>query len=166
MTIRSAAEVLVTRAAVLGIRGRTLSTEDRQRIVAGLPVYPAWLLDLLSVVPLCGLRLGWQAYDPEPDADGVLWVEVSDAGGILSESLELYPGVGILSAGYVNFGGSDGSGDPYFICAHEGDDPPLYEVYHDAGSEAETILAEGRKLVSPHLSAFFRAALLESDTLR
>ncbi len=90
----------------------------------------------------------------------MLWVEVSDAAGILSESLELYPGLGILPAGYVNFGGSDGTGDPYFICAHAGDDPPLYEVYHDVGSEAETILAEGRNLVSPRLSEFLRLAVL------
>ena len=163
MDVRTAAEALVARAAALGIRGRTLSPDERQRISAGLPVYPAWLLDLLSAVPLCGLRLGWQAYEPKPDFDGVMWVEVSDADGILSESLDLYPGIGILPAGYVNFGGSDGSGDPYFLCAHEGDDPPLYEVYHDAGSETESILAEGRNLVAPKLSEFFRLALLEQD---
>ncbi len=161
MVVRAAAEALAARAASAGIRGRTLTAEDRQRVAAALPVYPTWLLDLLSAVPLCGLRLGWQAYDPEPGFDGVLWVEVSDAGGILSESLDLYPGVGIVPAGYVNFGGGDGSGDPYFVCAHLGDDPPLYEVYHDVGTEAEVILAEGRKLVSPKLSEFFRVALLE-----
>ncbi len=159
--VRAAAEALAALAASLGIRGRTLRADERQRMVAALPVYPAGLLDLLSTVPLCGLRLGWQAYPPKPGFDGVLWVEVSDAAGILSESLELYPGLGILPAGYVNFGGSDGSGDPYFICAHAGDDPPLYEVYHDVGSETETILAEGRNLVSPRLSEFLRLAVLE-----
>jgi hypothetical protein len=127
-------------------------------------MYPAWLLDLLTAIPLCGLRLGWQAYPPEPGFDGVLWVEVSDAAGILSESLELYPGLAITPAGYVNFGGSDGSGDPYFICAYEGDDPPLYEVYHDVGSEAEAILAEGRTVVSPRLSEFFRVAVLQGQS--
>ncbi len=133
-------------------------------MASGLPIYPSWLLDLLSAIPLCGLRLGWRAFDPEPDFDGVLWVEVSDADGILSESLELYPGVGILPAGYVNFGGSDGSGDPYFVCAHEGGDPPLYEVYHDIGTDAVSILAEGRKVVASHLSDFFRTAVLEGES--
>jgi hypothetical protein len=151
----------VPRAAAHGHRGRTLTADERQRVTAALPAYPAWLLDLLSAVPLCGLRLGWQAHPPDGDFDGVLWVEVSDAAGILSESLELYPGLAIAPAGYVNFGGSDGSGDPYFVCAHEGDDPPLYEVYHDVGAEAEAILAEGRKLVSHRLSEFFRVAVLE-----
>jgi hypothetical protein len=37
----------------------------------------------------------------------------------------------------------------------------LYEVYHDVGSEADVILAEGRKVVSPQLSEFFRLAVLE-----
>ena len=93
----------------------------------------------------------------------MLWVEVADADGILSESLEFYPGLAILPVGYVNFGGGDGSGDPYFICVHEGEDPPLYEVYHDVGADAKSILAEGRKLVAPRLSEFFRVALLQSN---
>lgn len=164
MTVRAEAEALVARAAALGLRGRTLTTDERRRIAVALTVYPAWLLDLLSEVPLCGLRLGWRASDPTPRWNGVLWVEVSDAAHILSESLELYPGVGILPAGYVNFGGGDGSGDPYFVCAHEAGDPPLYEVYHDVGTDAETILAGGRRLVSPALSEFFRAAVLETES--
>jgi hypothetical protein len=99
MAVRAAAEELVARAAAVGLRGRTLTPGERQQVAAALPVYPAWLLELLSSVPLCGLRLGWQAYPPEPDFDGVLRVEVSDAAGILSESLELYPGLAIAPAG-------------------------------------------------------------------
>jgi hypothetical protein len=166
MAVRAAAEALVARAAALGHRGWTLTPQERQRVAAALPVYPVWLLDLLSAVPLCGLRLGWRAFPPKPDWDGVLWVEVSDAASILAESLELYPGIGILPAGYVNFGGGDGSGDPYFVCAHEGDDPPLYEVYHDVGTDAAAILAEGRNLVAPNLSEFFRVAVLEGESGR
>lgn len=128
-----------------------------------MSIYPAWLLDILSTIPLCGLRLGWRAVDSSPGSDGVLWVEVADANGILSESLEFYPGLAILPAGYVNFGGDDSSGDPYFICVHEGEDPPLYEVYHDVGADAESILPEGRRLVASSLSEFFRMALLEGD---
>jgi hypothetical protein len=161
MTVRASAEALVVRAAARGIHGRTLTADERQRLATALPVYPSWLLDLLSVVPLCGLELGWHAFDPEPDFDGVEWVRVSDADGILWESLEGYPGLGILPAGYVNFAGdAGGGGDPYFVPVHEGDDPPLYQVYHDVGSESEEILAEGRKLVSPKLSEFFRVAVL------
>ena len=161
MAVRVAAERLVARAAALGLRGRTLTPEERQRVSAALSIYPVWLLDLLSDVPLCGLELGWPAFDPEPDFDGVLWVRVSDAGDILWESLEGYPGLGILSAGYVNFGGdADGGGNPYFLPGHEGDDPPLYQVQHDVGADAETILANGRQRVAARLSEFFEMAIL------
>ena len=161
MAVRSAAEALIARAAALGIHGRTLTSEERQRIAAALPAYPAWLLDVLSAVPLCGLQLGWQAFDPEPEFDGIQWVAVSNADGILWESLEGYPGLGILPAGYVNFGGdADGGGDPYFLPVHDGDDPPLYQVYHDVGEDAATILENGRQLVAARLSAFFRVAML------
>jgi hypothetical protein len=163
MDVRAAAAALVERAGSFGLRGRTLSAEERRRLTAALPAYPAWLLDLLSAIPLCGLELGWQAFDPEPDFDGVAWLRVSDADGILWESTEGYPGLAILSAGYVNFGGdSTGGGDPYFVPIREGDDPPLYQVYHDVGADAATILAEGRQLVAPRLSEFLRAAMLES----
>lgn len=30
--------------------------------------FPTWRLDLLDAIPLCGLRLGWQANDPKPRA--------------------------------------------------------------------------------------------------
>ena len=86
---------------------------------------------------------------------------MSNADGILWESLEGYPGLGILPAGYVNFGGdAGGGGDPYFLPVHEGDDPPLYQVYHDVGEDAATILANGRQLVAARLSEFFRVAIL------
>ena len=161
MTVRLAAEDLVARATARGIHGRTLTLEERQRVSSSLSIYPAWLLDLLSHVPLCDLELGWQAFDPEPDYDGVNWVRVSDADGLLWESLEGYPGLGILPAGYVNFGGdADGGGDPYFLPVNEGDDPPLYQVYHDVGADTEIILTEGRRLVTPQLSEFFKTAIL------
>lgn len=164
MDVQVAAEALVARAAAHGVRGRTLTIDERQRLASALPVYPTWLLDLLSTVPLCGLELGWRAFEPAPDFDGVLWIEVSNADGILWESLEGYPGLGILPAGYVNFGGdSGGGGDPYFLPVHEGEDPPLYQVYHDVGADAESILADGRQLVASRLSEFFRLALLECE---
>ena len=161
MTVQAAAEELVARAAALGLRGRTFTPEERQRVSSALSIYPVWLLDLLSEVPLVGLELGWQAFDPEPDYDGVNWLRVSDGDGLLWESMEGYPGLGILRAGYVNFGGdADGGGDPYFLPVNEGDDPPLYQVYHDVGADAETILAEGRQLVTARLSEFFKVAFL------
>jgi hypothetical protein len=166
MSLRVAAEAVVTRAAALGMRGRTLTSDERQRLASALPIYPFWLLDLLCAVPLCGLELGWRASEPEPDFDGVEWIRVSDADGILWESMQGYPGLGILPAGYMNFGGDAGVGDSYFLPVHEGDDPPLYQVFHDVGEDAATILADRRCLVASRLSEVFRQALLAGEAPR
>ena len=164
MTAHTAAKELVVRAASRGAHGSTLTADERQRLARALPIYPAWLLDLLSTVPVCGLELGWQAYDHEPGFDGVAWVEVSNADGILWESLDGYPGLAILSVGYVNFGSdAGGGGNPYFVPVDEGDDPPLYQVYHDVGSDAATVLAEGRRMVASRLSDFFRMCILRRE---
>ncbi len=162
MGVRETAEALVARAAALGHRGSILTPEERDQIATALPVYPRWLLDLLSYIPLCGLRLGWRPYLAEGSHGRVRYVGVSDARNILAESRDFYPGVGILPAGYINFGDSDGSGDPYFLCVHEGEDPPLYQVYHDAGVDAVTILSHGRERIAASLSEFFSLAILDS----
>lgn len=165
MSVQEAAESFVARAAALGRQGRTISPDEMQRVIDALGGgYPPWLAELLTVVPLCGLELGWQASESEPDYDGLSWLEWSDARGILSESRECYPGLAILPAGFVNVAScSMGSGDSYFISVHEGVDPPLYRVYHDVGHEAEVILARGRILVASRLSQFLAKALLEGE---
>lgn len=167
MSVRAAAEELVARALSLGQRGRVLTTQQAGALADDVDAYPSWLVDLLTAVPLCGLELGWQAHAPEPTFDGVLWLMWSDATGVRSESLECYPGLAILPAGYVNVAeDSMGGGDPYFICIHEGSDPPLYQVDHDVGSEAETILRDGRRLVAASLSEFFRSAIIQGEGAR
>jgi hypothetical protein len=119
------------------------------------------MAELLTAIPLGGLEIGWQAYEPKDDYDGVEWIELSDASGIRSESIECYPGLAILPAGYINIGScSGGSGDPYFISVDEGDDPPVYQVYHDVGDTAEAILTEGRRCVASSLSLLFQTAII------
>ncbi len=164
MSVRAAAEELVTRAASSGHQGRVLTEAEARVLTDEVAGYPGWLLELLTTVPLCGLELGWQAYDPEPTFDGVEWLEWCNAAGVKSESVDCYPGLAILPAGYINVAGdSTGGGDPYFICIHDGPDPPLYQVYHDVGSEAEAILRDGRRLVSAKLSEFFRSAIVQGE---
>ena len=93
---------------------------------------PDWYVELVSTYPLCGLECQWQAYEPEDDWDGcsdILWSRPED---ILSESNELYPGLGIIKLGFFNVAcDENGSGDPYFINCNEGDNPPFYQVYHE-----------------------------------
>lgn len=85
----------------------------------------------------------------------------SDAPGVRSESLECYPGLAVLRNGYLNVAYcSHGSGDSYFINVYEGDDPPIYQLYHDVSDQPEVILAEGRRVVAASLSEFFGRALV------
>ncbi|WP_020470618.1 hypothetical protein [Zavarzinella formosa] len=157
MSVREAAEELVTRAAAAGRRGRVLTSDEASMLTDEVTGYPGWLAELLAQVPLCGLELGW----PEPELGEPQWLEWADANAAKSESVEFYPGLAILPAGYVNVAADAGGGsDPFFISVHEGPDPALYQIYHDVGSEAEDILRDGRKLVAPSLSAFFKSALI------
>ncbi len=158
MTLRAAAKSLTERASAVGLKGRCFAADDVKEIRSRIPAYPQWLADLLREFPLCGLELGWQAYPATPEFDGVDWVEVSLAECVISETLELYPGLAIHPAGYINFGGGCGSGDPFFISVHDGPDPPLYRVFHDVSDKADVILSQGREMVAPHLSHFLESA--------
>jgi hypothetical protein len=121
---------------------------------------PAWYVELLTSIPICGLELEWQADVPDDEDDGIAWIEWCGVKGIRSESLECYPGRAILERGYINVASdSTGGGDPYFIPTDQEDDPPVYQVFHDMGDQADQILAEGRQLIAPSLSDFFRFAL-------
>ena len=114
---------------------------------------PEWLISLIATVPLCGLEVDWQAND----LDGL--IEWADANGIRSESIECYPGLAILERGFVNIGCDPcGSGDSYFIPTDRGDDPPVFQVYHDISDQADEILSRGLFEVSPRLSDLFREA--------
>ena len=159
-TVRESAEDFIRRARAEGQIGKTISRDDMDRLVADTGGrIPPWLAELLVTQPLSGLEAGWQAYPPEPAFDGVMWLEISDARNVRSESLECYPGLAILDRGFINIAScSMGSGDPYFITADEGDDPPVYQVYHDVSDQPDAILAEGHQLVARSLSEFFRTA--------
>ena len=102
MSVLEAARALMARSTEAGNVGRTLTTVEIEALRVRLKgAYPNWLADLLANVPLCGLEFGWQAYPPDDDFDGVSWMEWSDAAGVVSESLDCYPGLAILPAGYV-----------------------------------------------------------------
>ena len=162
MSVVAEAKKLVERAEAVGLRGVTIPGNHLRDLVCDLKMeLPLWLTELLTTVPLCGLEFGWQAFDAEPRFDGIQWLEWSDAQGIRIESLEGYPGIAILGHGYINVAScSGGTGDPYFVCVNEGSDPPIYQVYHDISDKPELILAEGRRVVAPTLSQFFREALV------
>lgn len=122
---------------------------------------PGWYLELVTTVPICGLELGWQAYERGDDFDGIKWLYWSDPLDMRSESLECYPGIAILQRGYINVASdSTSGGDPYFIPTDQGDNPPLFQVYHDVSDDPEVIVQHGRQLVVGSLSEFLNKALI------
>jgi hypothetical protein len=46
------------------------------------------------------------------------------------------------------------------VPTYEGEDPPIYQVYHDTVADAKVQLAEHCRRVAPRLSQFFDEAVL------
>ena len=119
-------------------------------------IIPDWHCDVLSRVPLCGVELEW----PHPNHDGeFVGVEWMDVANMRSEMLDCYPGMAIRPNGYVCIAGCAlGSGDQYYICNADGDDPPVYQIYHDVSDVADEIISSGREIIFPKLSQLFEIA--------
>lgn len=121
---------------------------------------PSWYIELMVKVPLANLEFGWQ---PDDDAEIQDFIEWSDIGGMRSESIQCYPGLAILDRGYINVGSDSFGGNPYFIPNDRGEDPPIYQIYHDVSDNADEILQSGRREVASSLSRFFRDAFVCSQ---
>ncbi len=162
--VLSEALALVARAEANGYTGSVEDTAEWEQLNAELGgIIPAWYIELITTVPLVELEFGWQSVEPEGEDDGVSWLGWFGAANVRSEMLEAYPGIPLLQAAYLCVAGSShGSGDQYFIPTDQGYDPPLYQIDHEAGEEADKILAEGRDMVTPSLSEFFRMAKVEA----
>lgn len=106
-TLRDAAESLVRRAELAGVRG---ATADAARLPDAVP---GWYREMLTAVPLAGLRLGL------PGADGGgRWLEVCDEWAVRREP-EPAPG-------FVTFARcAEGGGDRYALATGAGTDPPV-----------------------------------------
>ena len=143
-----------------GLAGRLAAADDLDRLARALGTHlPDWYRDLLATVPLIDLELGVITPDASED-DDISWLLWLGPDAISTESLELHPGSAVLPHGYLCVGGcAHGSGDQYFLNTGAGDDdPPLVQIYHDLGTEAERILADGVVEIAPTLSAFFAEA--------
>ena len=161
-SLSDAAGELIKRAKLVGKTGKPADRVALNQLVKDTGGrIPAWYVELLVGFPLAGLEIGWQSDYPTDGYDGIGWMLWNAPAGIRSESLECYPGLAILENGWINVASdSAGSGDPYFIPTDKGDDPPVFQIYHDIGEDAEVILAEGCRLVAPSLSELFQHAKL------
>jgi hypothetical protein len=158
-TLLASARELVERAKRDGQTGRLAESDEFDRLARDLGAHlPDWYRSLLATVPLIGLELGVVA--PELEADGeISWLRWLDPGSMYSESLELHPGIEVLGHGYLCVAGcSHGTGDQYFLKTTSGDDPPLVQIAHDAGVDANLILQNGLIEIAPTLSGFFAKA--------
>ncbi len=87
---------------------------------------------------------------------GAEWMDIRN---MRSEMLECYPGMAIRECGYICVAGCTlASGDQYYICNSDGDDPPLYQIYHDVSDVADEIIADGREVAFARLSELFETA--------
>jgi hypothetical protein len=157
--VLTAARDLVARAERDGQAGTVAAADELVRLEGAVGAHlPGWYRELLATVPLIGLELGVTLPQSSED-DEVSWLLWLGPESIRTESTELFPGSAVLAHGYLCVGGcAHGTGDQYFLATNAGDDPPLVQIYHDVGTDADRILAEGVVEIAPSLSAFFAGA--------
>ncbi|MGB7347459.1 MAG: hypothetical protein WBD20_24775 [Pirellulaceae bacterium] len=139
------------------LAGRTESRETIDKFNAECGgIIPEWYCNVLTRFPMGGVELEWPSANDEGEFVGIEWMDIDN---MRSEMLECYPGLAIHPIGYICIAGCTiGSGDQYYICANEGDDPPVYQIYHDVSDVADEIIANGRLLVFQKLSQLFDVA--------
>lgn len=151
--------------------GKVLERDDLEALNSKLDrLIPEWYIDIVTTMPLSGLNIGWQAFPPEDDFDGVEEITLLDTSLLNECNLESYPGKHLLKIGYFSFGyGSNWAGNCFAFNPMDGSNPPVYEVWHDAAQNPEEMLAaikerNGVSLVATKFSELFDSAVFESST--
>lgn len=122
---------------------------------------PGWYIEMMTTYPLCGLSFEWQAFEPDGNFNGVSTAGWSSPRHMRGEMFDAYPGEAIRPRGYINVAlDENGGGDPYFIPTNRGDNPPLFQVYHDVSDDPDEIIQDGMKMAAEKLSDFFRDAVV------
>jgi hypothetical protein len=153
-TVKQAVESYLAKATDTG---RRVSHTEIKELQARLTIpLPDWYVELLSTYPLAGLDLDFPLYEAEGDEDGYFPIEIATPQNIISETEECYPGLAIRELGYACLAiDPTGGGDPYFIKVAEGDNPPVYQVYHDVSDVGTEIEAMGMVKIADSLAEFF-----------
>jgi hypothetical protein len=139
------------------VRGRVESREELDAFNSECSgIIPEWYLDILERFPICGMELEWPN---STDADETVGIEWMDIRNMRSEMLECFPGLAIRERGYICVAGCTmGSGDQYYICNSDGDNPTVYQIDHDVSDVSEEVIADGREIIFPTLSELFDSA--------
>lgn len=114
---------------------------------------PDWFKWLFITYPLAHSIL---VINDKEDEEMEYTLEFVSPDCIINESIECYPGCAILDYGYICIATDlTGGGNPYFINLEEGDNPAVYQIYHDVSDNGEEILAEGKQKIADSLSELF-----------
>ena len=123
------------------------------------PPMPDWYVYLLSTYRLAGAKMDFPRYETKDDYDSFEPLQLATAKDIYSETELCYPGFAIRDLGYICLATDlTGSGDPYFIKVTDGDNPPVYQVYHDVSDIGTVIEREGMEMMADSLAEFFMKA--------
>lgn len=118
---------------------------------------PEWLIQFYYSTPICGLEIATKYLDSEDDED-YLDIEFLNAKGIISEATEAYPGISLIDKGYLCIGNDAlGTGDQIYISLDEGENPPVYQIYHDVSEYPDEILS-AKRIIANSLSELFKNA--------
>jgi hypothetical protein len=124
---------------------------------------PAWYAELLMMYPLSCIYLNYPSQTPGDSEDDYNSLQLARASDIYNEMEECYPGLAIRDLGYALFATDPtGGGDPYFIKIAEGDNPPVYQVYHDVSQIGTVVEKEGMIMIAGSLAEFFHNARPDS----
>lgn len=125
---------------------------------------PDWFLDLYSTFPLSGSQLDFPQYEPEEDYDGCTSLELATPQNIYDEMELCYPGIAIKDLGYFCIAiDLTGSGDQYYTTSRQGNNPPVFQIFHDVSDEGEEIEKHGMEKIADTLSDFFAKARLTNN---
>jgi len=94
---------------------------------------PSYWLKFITEKSLVGadVEIPWEDDDQMTHS-----IEIFNEKNCIDEAINYWPGIGVTKDGFVPIGGcSTGSGDPYFINTNDGENGPLYQIYHDFVSE-------------------------------
>ena len=160
LVLKRSLDNFVNRAKGTRSQGKTVDIATMNQLNGRLGnILPDWFIDLLSSYPISGGEIDFPLYEPEDDYDGCIVIEFAKTDDIVAETCECYPGLAIKERGYFCFGTDPtGGGDPFFIQYNKGDNPPVFQVYHDVSDEGEVIEKEGMEKIADSLSDFFDKA--------
>jgi len=141
------------------LRGASASDGDIQLLKSRLPraLVPDWFIQLVTDYKLAGACFSLNKEDDDSKLGAkIIWLSAEQ---IVSEAIDVEPGISVLSSGFLPIGACGlGSGDPYFLdLRRSSNDPPLVRIPHDYAAIHPYPL-ERVEVVTPTLADFFSKA--------